>query len=97
MAIDYVAWGVGTSRQSEFRNLLRQLKDVVAKLAMHRDMMIHMHDGSDYSSLESEYGAPAGKGDDIFAELDSLLSKVNTDNSVDFVKAAIDQAVAKMG
>src|SRR5687767_697241 len=97
MAIDYIAWNSGTPRQSEFRTLLRQFKQARDNLATQLQMMEHMHDGANYAALESEYGAPAGKGDDVFNELASLLSKVNTDNQVTSVKAAIDQAVAKMG
>ncbi len=93
----YIPFGSSTSRQSELRSDVRHLQDVIGRLARHRGQMIQMIDGSDYTALESEYGVAAGKGDDLFNELDSLLSKVNTNDSVSNTKAAVDQMVAKAG
>jgi hypothetical protein len=86
--------------------MLREAKDVLVNV---RDVMLQMRDGdgtqaSHYDVLRTEagyiqndYATPDAAAKASFDELDSLLSKINTDNSVSNVLAAINQACAKHG
>ena len=53
--------------------------------------MPFMVDGNDYTYLEAQFGLTAGKGQTAKAELDSMLSRLTTNASVENVAASIQQ------
>lgn len=86
--------------------MVREGKETLARL---RDVIIQMRDGdgsdpAHYDVLAGEAGYVANDyatanaaAKASFDEIDSLLSKINTDNNVSNVLAAINQACAKHG
>lgn len=107
MAANYIE---GNRTTELYRDLVRfgqMLREGVDGLARVRARMLQMRDGdgtsaAHYDVMAAEAGYTANDYADAntaakasFDELDSLLSKVNTDNNVSFVRAAIDQFCAK--
>lgn len=100
----------GDRNTAIYRDLVRygsMLREAVNGLAQVRARMLQMRDGdgtdaAHYDVLAAEggyvandYASANAAAKASFDELDSLLSKVNTDDSVSFVRAAIDQFAAK--
>ena len=100
-AIDAIQYSASTPYQQELRSTIRQLGDNHAKLEFLLNKMNHLNNDSDFTALESEFGIPAGKGDDARDELASYLSKTNVTggagNTVFNVKDAREQLIAKLG
>lgn len=88
---------------------MQRIRDGVEMLVHARDIFLQQRDGdgsqaSHYDFAATEGGFQAGDYADAnaackasFDEIDSLLAKVNTDNAVSNVKAAIYQCCAKHG
>lgn len=84
--------------------LTRKVREMVAAGRLFRDRLREltavgntMIDGSDYSMLEAQFRCQAGAGQTLIGEMNSVLSKLDTDASVTNVLAAIDQLFAKLG
>lgn len=107
MAANFIEFDRATEIGRQLARGLQMVKEGRDILVGVRDAMIQMRDGDGtsaihYNVLTSEAGYVANDYADgdaaakaSFDELDSLLSKLNTDNSVSSVKAAMDQACAK--
>ena len=107
MAANYIELDRNTEVGHKLSRYGPMLREAVDGLAQIRDALIQMRDGdgtnaADYDVVVSEGGYVANDYVDAntaakasFDELDSLLSKVNTDNAVSNVRAAIDQFCAK--
>lgn len=88
---------------------LRKIVEGLEQLLGARAVLIQQRDGdgsqaSHYDTVATEGGFSAVDYADAnaaakayFDELDSLLAKLNTDDSVSFVRAALYQATAKFG
>lgn len=107
MAANYIELDRTTEVGRKLSRYATMLREAVDGLAQTRDSILQMRDGdgtsaADYDLLATEGGYVANDYADAnaaakasFDELDSLLSKVNTDDSVSFTRAAIDQFCAK--
>lgn len=107
MAANYIELDRTTEIGRRLSRYGQMLREAVDGLAQTRAAMIQMRDGdgsqaAHYDVLAAEAGYVANDYADAntaarasFLELDSLLSKVNTDAEVSFVRAALDQFCAK--
>lgn len=107
MAANYIELDRTTEIGRKLSRYGTMLREAVDGLAQTRDAILQMRDGDgtdpahyDVAAAEAGYVAndyatanDAAKAS--FDELDSLLSKVNTDNPVSAVRSALDQFCAK--
>jgi hypothetical protein len=69
MAVDFIPITVGSSAQTQaqqLKNLTIQFTQVYAQTLALRDTMTHLNDGVDFSKLETQFGVPAGTGQEVF-------------------------------
>jgi hypothetical protein len=109
MAANYIELDRQTDVGRQLIRGLQMVREGKEILAAVRDVIIQMRDGdgsqaSHYDVVAGEMGYTANDYADAnaaakasFDELDSLMAKINTDNSVSSVRAAIHQACAKHG
>ena len=91
MAYQHISIQQGSPLGGQLYNAISQLESSKAKLNELVNAMPYMVDGSDYSHLEVQFGFETGKGETAKAELESMLAKINTDDSVTNVNAAMLQ------
>jgi hypothetical protein len=97
VASNYIPIASTTELGNAVKSAVRQVRGGIAILVALQATMVQAIDVANYAALETAFGLQAGDGTRLKAELDSMLSKVTTDASVTFVKAAIDQMAAKIG
>lgn len=109
MAANHIELDKSTDVGRQLTRGFQMVREAKETLVHVRDVMIQMRDGdgsqaSHYDVLAAEAGYVANDYADAnaaakasFDELDSLLSKINSDASVSNVLAAINQACAKHG
>ena len=91
MAFSHIAINRGSALGGELYSAINSLQAALAKLNELTSAMPAMVDGSDYTHLETQFGFDGGKGQTAKAELESMLAKLNTNDSVSNVNAAMAQ------
>lgn len=80
---------------------IRQMQQSVATMLSLQAIMVQMIDTApnpdDFSLIGTNFCVNVGDGQSVKAELDSLLAKLATDDTVDHVLAARNQIAAKFG
>lgn len=91
MAVQHISIQKGSPLGGQLYNAIDSLQASIAKLNELKDSMPYMVDGSDYSHLETQFGLATGSGSLAKGEIDSLMAKLNTNNAVSDVNAALQQ------
>lgn len=95
MAVQHISINTGTIHGRALREALDHLELGLTKLKDEVAAMPFMVDTDpnpdDYTYLETQFGLAAGDGAVAKAELESMLGKLTTDNSVTGVASAIQQ------
>ncbi len=93
MPVTHISIDLAKRHGQSLRKGLDLLEEALTILNDEVAAMPSMVDGSDYTYLEDQFGFPEGKGQTAKAELESLLGKFNTNDSVSNVKAATQQVL----
>ena len=96
MAIDFIPMG-STQQSQALVGALKAMNNGRDQLFRLFEIMQHCQDGSNFATLETQFGVPTGLGDELYNEMNSFVSKINTDASVANVLAAWNQISAKLG
>lgn len=75
MADDFLAINRGSQKGAELVRMVDAFRSSWDALAKVRSQAEHMWEGSDYATLEAEYGLPAGSGANVL----TLLGLVDAD------------------
>jgi hypothetical protein len=76
MAIDFITVTVDANKtqSTQLKNFTALVAQVYGMAAQIRNKMTHMYNGADFTMLETEFGIPSGKGQEVF---DLLNGSVN--------------------
>jgi hypothetical protein len=97
MAGTSIDFNSATQHGAELKSVIDRLRSTREDLDHVIGVMATMHDGSDYSHLETKFGITTGQGEGAWNELLSFQSKINGDGSVSNVNAAWKQLERKFG
>lgn len=92
MANDYIGIDANSPQGRDLIQLSRQLNQVTDLLADIVNRQSHMHDGSDYSTVETIYGIPTGKGVTVVTALAALKADLDA-----ITGPGIAQVIARLG
>jgi hypothetical protein len=91
VAVQHIAIDETKPHGRKLRRGLDMLEEALTILNDEANAMPFMVDAGNYAHLEAQFGLTAGKGVTAKAELESMLAKLNTNDQVTNVNAAIQQ------
>lgn len=89
MPVNYITVDQSKRMGAELLAIVEQLRSSQDKLRQHKEMMDNMTDGITYANIETQYGIPTGKGDDLYnlvaGAVSELAADTNFTNLLDWV------------
>ena len=82
MAINYITVDHARQMGAEFLNIVETLRLYQDKLRQHKEIMDNLTDGLVYTAIETQYGLPVGKGDEVYNLTAGAVSELSADTNL---------------
>lgn len=81
MAINYITIDRSKDMGRDLLNIIETLRSVQDRLRQHKELMDNMTDGVTYTTIETQYGIAAGKGDETYNLVAGTVSELAADTN----------------
>lgn len=82
MPINYITVDRARIQWNDLLNIIDNLRFYQDKLRQEKEKMDNMTDGADYTAIESQYGIPTGKGDEVYNLVAGATSELAADTNL---------------
>jgi hypothetical protein len=80
MAIDFIKIDLtkaGSTQAQQLKNFVDAAANIYSLGNLLRNKMTHMHDGTDFVQIETNYGLPAGQGQVVFDLINGAIGSMS--------------------
>lgn len=82
MAVNIITVDQSRRMGGELLNIIAALRENQDRLRQHKELMDNMTDGVTYSAIETQYGVPAGKGDELYNLVAGASAELAADSNL---------------
>jgi hypothetical protein len=89
MPINYITIDQGRQMGGDLLQIIEALRSYQDKLRQHKEIMDNLTDGITYTAIETQYGIPTGKGDEVYnlaaGAVSELAADINLNQLLDWI------------